>query len=64
MKFNNYTYVGRTAKCAVLESPTGNTVYCLFCIFKWLVHNPSLNWTEIERNHPTRDKVYKFIALD
>ena len=63
MRFSNYTYIGRTAQCAVLKSSTGDTVYCLFCIFKWLMHNPSLKWDIIERKHPKKNATYKFIRL-
>lgn len=62
MKFINFTYLGRTIKCVAL-SYNNETVYCLFPLYKHLVHNPSLKWDIVERVNPKDEKTYKFIKI-
>lgn len=63
MKFKDFTFIGRTLKCAVLQTSAGKTVYCLFPIIKYLMHNPSLKWDVVEKVHPKNNKTYSFIHL-
>lgn len=60
MRFTNFTYLGRTIKCAVLTF-NNETVYCLFPLYKHLIHNPSLKWEIIERTK--NEQTYKFIKI-
>lgn len=60
MRFTNFTYLGRTIKCAVLAF-NDETVYCLFPLYKHLIHNPSLKWEIVERTK--NEQTYKFIRI-
>lgn len=63
MKFINFTYIGRTIKCAKLLTPSNEVVYCLLFIYKHLIYNPSLKWEIIEKVCPKDRKTYKFVHL-
>lgn len=62
MRFTNFTYLGRTIKCAVLAF-NNETVYCLFPLYKHLVHNPSLKWDIVEKVCPKDRETYKFVKI-
>lgn len=38
-------------------------VYCLFPLYKHLIHNPSLKWEIVERVSPKDEKTYKFVKI-
>ena len=63
MRFTDFTYIGRTSKCAVLKSPYGEIVYCLFGVYHYLTHNPSLRWEVIRKKNPEDGLHYDFIQI-
>ena len=62
MQFINFTYIGRSIKCARLMFDN-EIVYCLFPLYKHLVHNPSLKWEIVEKICPKDEKKYKFVHI-
>ena len=38
-------------------------VYCLFPLYKYLIHNPSLKWDIVEKICPKDEKKYKFVHI-
>lgn len=62
MRFTNFTYLGRTIKCVAL-SYKNETVYCLFPLYKHLVHNPSLKWDIVEKVCPKDRETYKLVKI-
>ena len=63
MLFTNFTYVNRAHKCVILQSPSGNTVYCLYPVYHVLTHDPRRKFTIVTKINPKNGLSYNFIKL-
>ena len=63
MRFIDFTFIGRSTRCAILKAPSGETVYCLFGVYHYLTHNPSLHWEIVSKVFPRNGRTYKFVHI-